>query len=135
MRLRLLIERVSPEDEYTAICYKVTDDCGEVIYRTANRARAEELVNTFNGSRDAANRAASALNRIGRLEKASKRAKARQRKLVEALRDVATCPASAVCGNCPNWETCKVSRYVSSARTTLSGMGLKVEKKPKAAKD
>lgn len=134
MKLRLEFEKVLPEYNYTAICYKVTDDCGEVIYRTANRARAEELVNTFNGSHDAANRAASALNRIRRLEEASERAKARQRKLVEALRDIATCPASAVCGNCPNWATCKVSRYVSSARTTLAEMGLKVEKKPKAAK-
>lgn len=134
MRLSLFIERVSPEADYTAICYKVTDDLGEVIYRTANRARADELVSTFNGSHDAANRAASASNRIRRLEEAAERAKARQRKLVEALRDVAKCPVSSVCGKCPNWATCKVSCYVSSARTTLAEMGLKVEKKPNAAK-
>lgn len=122
MKLFLTIEEVHPERDYTAICYTVKDcDSGEVIWRTADKTKAELLVSNFN----AASGIAVLETEITHQHEAYDRLNARYKRAVSALKEIGTCGTCADCGLCGE-RKCPDSTYVATARAALREIGLKI---------
>lgn len=122
MNLYVSIKQVNPETDYTAVCFEVKDaDSGEIIWRTADRAKAEELVGNFNSGKDSGVLKA----KLEHQRAAHDRLKARYKRAVSALKDFATCGTCADCGLCGK-RTCPDSTYVDTSRAVLSEIGLKI---------
>lgn len=93
MKLKLDIEKVQPEHDYTAVCYTVRDaESGEAIWRTANRTKAEQLCIQANCT-DAATEIWR--NKAGHLQENYQRQKKRLAAAVLALRKIANSYAAA----------------------------------------
>lgn len=96
MTLELNIETVQPDHDYTAVCYTVRDEeSGEAIWRTANRTKAEELVQAVNSSQLEKLKAESLRNQLAHLQANYQRQKERLAAAVLALRKIANSHAAA----------------------------------------
>ena len=128
--LRLGVEQVNPENDYTAICYRVVDVShgtkhGEVIFRTADFQYAKALVDQVNDCKTIVCDNDELRMRLSRQETAYKRLKARSKIEVEGLKAIAVCGVSEDCAICPNRKTCSSETIVSIARHTLIEVGMK----------
>lgn len=122
MNLYVSIEEVNPETDYTAVCFAVKDaDSGEIIWRTADRLKAIELVKNFKIGKDGDLLKA----KLEHQRAAYDRLKARYKRAASALKDFATCGTCADCGLCGK-RTCHDSTYVDTARAVLREIGLKI---------
>lgn len=128
--LRMDVEQVIPEHDYTAICYTVVDVShgtkhGEVIFRTADRLYAEALVEQVNKCKEFASDSEELRANLLREAGLHKRTKERYKVVVEGLKAIAVCGVAEDCAICPNRKTCSSETIVSIARHTLIKVGMK----------